>query len=74
MYISCRYYHNNVGAYTQYYQGHTPVHPTNVYDSFQTDIADSTTYDPRPGLDTLAENSALMTNVVTTGKIQINDM
>lgn len=44
-----------------------------AYDSFSTDIADSTTYDPRPGLDPLAENGGLMTNVVTTGTISITN-
>lgn len=62
-------YGSDVGAYTPYYTGHTQVPATNIgYDGFSTDIADSTTYDPRPGLDPLAENGGLMTSVVTTGK------
>lgn len=32
------------------------------------DYVDSTTYDPRPGLDALNDTSSLMANVVTTGR------
>lgn len=72
LFTICRYpYSSDVGTYTPYYTGQTQVPATTMgYDSFSTDIADSTTYDPRPGLDPLVENGGLMTNVVTTGNHQ----
>lgn len=61
-----RYSYNNsdVGSYTNY--NYTPHH---IQYDISADYVDSTTaYDPRPGLDSLAADSNLMANVVTTGK------
>lgn len=70
----CRYaYNSDVGTYTPtYYGGSTPVSGTAGamagYDISADYAVDSTTaYDPRPGLDALADTPTLIANVVTTG-------
>ncbi|KAK6619943.1 hypothetical protein RUM44_006343 [Polyplax serrata] len=63
------YNNSDVGSYTNY--NYTPHH---IQYDISADYVDSTTaYDPRPGLDSLAADSNLMANVVTTGLTQLSN-
>uniref|UniRef100_A0AAR5PAU8 Probable nuclear hormone receptor HR3 n=1 Tax=Dendroctonus ponderosae TaxID=77166 RepID=A0AAR5PAU8_DENPD len=53
--------YNDVGSYTAaYYPGQAPVASTMSYDISADYVDSTTTYDPRPGLDTLNDNGALI--------------
>lgn len=66
-------YGNDVGAYTpSYYTSTQQVQASPMGYDISADYVDSTTYDPRPGLDALNDTSSLMANVVTTGMFMSN--
>lgn len=62
LFFFCRYTtYNDVGSYTAaYYPGQAPVASTMSYDISADYVDSTTTYDPRPGLDTLNDNGALI--------------
>uniref|UniRef100_A0AAR5PAV2 Probable nuclear hormone receptor HR3 n=2 Tax=Dendroctonus ponderosae TaxID=77166 RepID=A0AAR5PAV2_DENPD len=66
--------YNDVGSYTAaYYPGQAPVASTMSYDISADYVDSTTTYDPRPGLDTLNDNGALIAGT-PDDSIQITEL